>query len=85
MNVDPATVDEAIFAMLAGIPGHWRKVAAVVAGVSDVLENVLPEGAAGSQIVAARVEALVAQGQLLAQGNMQNWRFSEVRRPDSRR
>jgi hypothetical protein len=79
MSVDDRAVDEAIFEMLAILPGHWRKVAAVVAIVNSALGHALPEGDAGYQIVARRIEALVGQGRLLAQGDIGNWRFSEVR------
>jgi hypothetical protein len=73
-------IDQVIFSMLSEMAG-WRKVAAVVSRVADACANDLPDGDAANQTVAERIEALVGEGRLVAQGDIKNWRFSEVRLP----
>jgi hypothetical protein len=75
-------IDEAILSLLAGGNGRWRKVAMVIGRVTDAMGNDLPEGDGGYELVARRIEALVNEGRLVAQGDIKNWRFSEVRRPN---
>ena len=70
-------IDRAICAMLSEIPGHWRKIAMVVSKVADGVG--LPEGDERYQVVANRIETLVSEGRLAAQGDIKKWRFSEVR------
>ncbi len=41
----------------------------------------LPDGDASWDLVSERIEILVQDGRLLAQGNVKNWRHSEVKRP----
>ncbi len=41
--------------------------------------NTLPEEEGAEERVAARIEWLVSQGRLEAQGNLELWRHSEVR------
>ena len=80
--VKDEAIDEAILAVLSEIPGHWRKVAMVIAKVVSAMGDDWPHGDAGYEIVARRVESLVSEGRLLAQGEIKNWRFSEVRLPN---
>jgi len=80
MNDD--AIDEAILSMLAVAKGGWRKVAMVIARVADQMGNDLPAGDDRYDLVAQRVEALVLDGRLAAQGDIKKWRFSEVRRPN---
>jgi len=54
----------------------------VIIRVADAMGNDLPEGDDGYQLVGRRIEALVTESPLAAQGNIKNWRFSEVRRPN---
>ena len=74
-------IDEAILSLLSGSNGRWKKVAMVISRVVDAMGTDLPEADDSYQLVARRVEALVNEGRLIAQGNIKNWRFSEVRRP----
>ena len=69
-----AEVDQAI--MLAA-KDRWLKVARIVAevGHSDA------EGSTEYAFIADRIAALVKAGELEAQGNLSNWRHSEVRLP----
>lgn len=57
---------------------RWTKIAMVIARVVDAVRHDLPEHE-GYEIISRRIEALVHDGRLLAQGDTKNWRFSEVR------
>ena len=75
--MSPSQIDEAI---LSAVAGRWTKVAMVIANVTRAMANDLPSGDEGCQVVARHLERLVSSGILVAQGNVKNWRFSEVRR-----
>jgi hypothetical protein len=68
--------------MLSATRGRWRKVAMVVGWVAEELGNDLQDDEAPYELVARRIEALVDDGRLVAQGDIKKWRFSEVRLPD---
>ena len=72
-------IDEVI---LSVAEATWRKVASVIIKVADTMGTGLPEGDAGYDLVASRIELLVRDGHLLAQGDIKNWRYSEVRKPN---
>jgi hypothetical protein len=74
-------IDGAILFLLPAVDGRWKKVAMVIVRVAEAMDNDLPEGEDGYQMVARRIKALVSEGRLAAQGDIKNWRFSEVRRP----
>jgi uncharacterized protein DUF3658 len=65
--------------ILAAASAGWRKVARIVAQVSD-------RAADGKDFdaIEARIRALVDDGKLEAKGDLSRWRFSEVRRPQAR-
>jgi Protein of unknown function len=65
-------------AILQAVGEHWTKIAMVIARVVDAVRHDLPENE-GYEIISRRIEALVHDGRLLAQGDTKNWRFSEVR------
>jgi hypothetical protein len=65
-------------AILQAVGERWTKIAMVIARVVDAVRHDLPEHE-GYEIISRRVEALVHDGRLLAQGDTKNWRFSEVR------
>lgn len=73
-------IDEAI---LSVTPTFWRKVARVIAMTQEMLGDSLPTGEPGVALVADRIEALIHDGRLLAQGDTKKWRHSEVRKPIS--
>jgi len=77
-------IDQAIFSMLFAAGGRWQKVAKVIGRVADSMSNDFPHGDEGYDVVARRIEALVGEGRLMAQGNIKNWRFSEIRLPTDR-
>ncbi|MGH9743350.1 MAG: hypothetical protein ACRD51_13480 [Candidatus Acidiferrum sp.] len=54
----------------------------VVGRVTLEIGGDLPETDEGYERVAQRIEALVNEGHLVAQGNIKDWRFSEVRVPE---
>ena len=72
-------VDDAVIAYLATTNGHWRKVAMVFGRVTEALGLEFPEGQAGHALFDRRIEALVSDGRLVAQGDIALWRHSEVR------
>lgn len=71
-------IDEAI---LSVTPASWRKIARVIAMTSEILGDNLPKGEPGLDLVADRIGVLVRDGRLLAQGNIKEWRHSELRKP----
>ena len=75
--MNTAEIDEAI---LGYVGEHWKKVAMVIAKVAEELDGPLPHANPKFKAIAERIEALVEAGQLSSQGNLKNWRFSEVRR-----
>jgi hypothetical protein len=66
--------------ILSAVGEHWTKIAMVIARVVDAVSHDLPPGDGGYEVISQRIEALVHDGRLLAQGDTKNWRFSEVRR-----
>ncbi len=72
-------IDDAIMAVLADRAGRWVKVAWVVVSAPDALGPDFPTGTAGYQLVANRISALVDKGRLIAQGDITEWRHSEVK------
>jgi len=68
-------------AILAVVEASWKKVAMIIAKTADRLGRDLPEGDERYHLIARRIEALVRDGKLIAQGDITRWRHSEVRRP----
>jgi len=65
--------------ILSAVGERWTKVAMVIVRVADALSDGLPPGDEGYEVISRRIEALVHDGPLAAQGDTKNWRFSEVR------
>lgn len=65
--------------ILSTVGEHWTKVAMVIARVADAVSHGQPPGDEGYEVISRRIEALVQDGRLAAQGDTKNWRFSEVR------
>jgi hypothetical protein len=57
---------------------RWQKVAMVIVKTAQNLPE-LPQDDSGYKLVAKQIESLVATGALIAQGDIQQWRHSEVR------
>jgi hypothetical protein len=76
--VSPSQIDEAI---LSVTPDRWAKVAFVIAMVDKTFREDLQE-VVELDSIAKRIEALIEDGHLAAQGNAKNWRYSEVRKLD---
>ncbi|HYX70287.1 MAG TPA: DUF3658 domain-containing protein [Terriglobales bacterium] len=75
-----SSIDEAI---LSATEERWTKVAMVIARVADsVSRRELPPGDEGFEAIAGRIAVLVRDGHLEVQGDLRNWRFSEVRRAE---
>ncbi len=77
--VSDSQFDEAIFSVTSK---SWRKVASVIIKVADKIGSALPEGDAGYNLIAQRIEILVRSGRLLAQGDIKKWRHSEGKKPN---
>jgi hypothetical protein len=59
---------------------RWLKVARIIGYTLQALEQREPELDDGiADAINARMAHLVSSGQLEAQGNIKNWRYSEVR------
>jgi hypothetical protein len=80
--MSPSSNSEMDEAILSVTETSWRKVALVIAKAESILGDNLPQGEAGLNLVAERIEVLVQDGRLLAQGDTTKWRHSEVRKPD---
>ena len=74
-------IDDAVVAYLTTTNGRWRKVAMVFGRVTEALGAEFPDGEAGHDLFDRRIEALVRDGRLVAQGDITRWRHSEVRLP----
>jgi hypothetical protein len=74
--MSPTQIDDAI---LAVTQPSWRKVAMIIVTAADRLGSELPEGDPGHHMIARRIEELVRDGRLVAQGDISRWRHSEVR------
>lgn len=68
-------------AILAHLNSSWTKVSLVVVTVADESDVSFSENEDDFQVVAQHIEQLVNEGRLLAQGNLQDWRHSEIRKP----
>ena len=68
-------IDEAI---LEAAGDRWTKVVMVIGKAATAIDGHLPDDER-AEVFAQRIEALVVDGRLTAQGNLRNWRHSEVR------
>jgi hypothetical protein len=75
--VSPSQIDELI---LSSTPTHWAKVAFVIGRVDQALREDLLESIE-LDAIAERIGALIREGRLASQGNVKNWRYSEIRNP----
>ena len=53
-------------------------VAMVISRVADRMASDLPEGDDRYELVAQRIEALVRDGRLVAQGDIKKWRLAKL-------
>lgn len=79
--IEPANYSEIDETILAVTPAHWAKVAFVIGRVDQALRNNQRQDIELDSI-AKRIEALIQDGRLAAQGNVKKWRYSEVRKLD---
>jgi Protein of unknown function len=76
--IPTSQIDEVILSVLTP---KWRKVAMIIGMAKDVFENKQIE--IDEDTLASRVEALCEEGRIESQGNLSNWRGSEVRLPQA--
>jgi len=55
--------------ILSVVGERWKKTAMLIARVADALSHGLPPGDEGYELISRRVEALVNEGRLAAQGD----------------
>ena len=81
-NVRPPMSDTEIDEeILASVGASWRKVALIIGEVALAPGFETHEGEDEFDAVARRIEVLVSEGRLVAQGDIRNWRHSELRLP----
>jgi len=74
----PAKIDSAI---LSVVSQNWQKVAMIIVKTADKVDVAFRESEGCYEVIAARLYALAEVGKLDSQGNVRNWRFSEVKLP----
>lgn len=74
-----ATASELDAALLTAINPRWTKVAMVFGRAERAPGLTFDEEEDVFEALAERLRELVASGQVLAQGDLKEWRFSEVR------
>jgi len=79
---DEHLIDQGIFSVLSQMPGQWRKVAFVINRVASATGDASADEDERYETVGRRIELLVSEGRLHAQGDIKNWRFSEIRVPN---
>ena len=67
-------------AILCTVGPQWATVALVIGRVAHALGQDLPAQDEGYEEISKEIELLVQDRRLIAQGNIKNWRSSEVRR-----
>jgi hypothetical protein len=72
----PSQIDTLI---LSEAGERWMKVAKIIDIVVEAIGRDLPPGDEGCEVISRRIEALVRDGRLAAQGDTRKWRSSEVR------
>jgi len=80
--MDDRIIEEIDGQILSAVGERWTKVAMVIANV-EAMHSDLQLRDDDCEIISRRIEALVHDGRLAARGNIENWRFSEVRLPPS--
>jgi hypothetical protein len=76
MNI--VTIDSAI---LATASNDWQKFGMVIAKVSSSNRADFTEDEDDFELIAQRIEAMIDEGRLVAEGDAKNWRRSEVKLP----
>jgi hypothetical protein len=74
--MDSSQIDAII---LSAVGEGWTKVAMLISRVVRAVGHNLPSGDEGCDLISRRIEALVHDGRLEVQGDIKEWRFSEVR------
>ena len=68
-------------AILATTSNNWQKVAMVIAKVSVITVDDFTEDEDDFELIAKRVEVLIGEGRLVGEGDVSNWRRSEIKLP----
>jgi hypothetical protein len=79
VKLKAATMNDPLDALiLSSASERWQKVARIIAVVSERVGD-----GTNFDAIAARIRALVGDGELQAEGDLSRWRYSEVRLPQS--
>lgn len=73
-----AEIDEAI---LSHVNATWQKLALVIVKVANKNSLLFADEENDFEVIAQHIELLVGEGRLRAQGNLRNWRSSEICKP----
>lgn len=76
------TVQQLDAALLASVPASWGKVAMVLGQAAKQPGLFASREEEDYDLLAERLELLVASGCVMAQGDLKQWRASEVRLSD---
>ncbi len=76
MNI--VAIDTAIMAIANS---RWQKIAMLVARVANTVPDAFTEDEDDFELIASGIDALIASGNLLADGDTSDWRRSEVKLP----
>lgn len=76
--MDYSKIDEAILKVASP---HWLKVARILADAARVKGVCVPETDEGYEVILGRIQVLVNEGALVAEGDLEKPRHSEVRLP----
>jgi hypothetical protein len=70
-------IEEAIF---SNVTARWQKVALIIVKVADESGVSFADDEDDFEVIANHIEQLVSEGRLSAQGDLNNWRSSEIRK-----
>lgn len=76
MGLNPVEIDSLI---LANVGERWTKVAMAIVRVAEANDPARLFEDEDHQYIASRIRSLVEMGQLESAGDLNEWRFSEVR------
>ena len=66
-------------AILATANSEWQKVAMVIAKVGSTNTDDFTDDEDDFELIAERIEVLIGEGRLIADGDTSNWRRSEIK------
>ncbi len=77
----PLNITKIDDAILAAASNNWQKIAMIIAKVAPANADAFADDEDDFELVAKRIEALIGEGRLIAEGDTSNWRRSEIKLP----